>query len=142
MIVTPRFAEKHDYKYNITDKYGVDPTDMEHLVLPAAPGLGKNPGAEHYGAGGVAEGMAGAGAGEDKYDKYQAPDMSHLHPNLDHLHSRYSLSEVELATNLRRSFTITEKAPTRAFSWLKKAKRSTIQCNLDTGTKIINDGRL
>ena len=63
VIVTPRFAEKHDYKYNITDKYGVDPTDMEHLVLPAAPGLGKNPGAEHYGAGGVAEGMAGAGAG-------------------------------------------------------------------------------
>ena len=55
VIVTPRFAEKHDYKYNITDKYGVDPTDMEHLVLPAAPGLGKNPGAEHYGAGGVAD---------------------------------------------------------------------------------------
>ena len=98
VIVTPRFAEKHDYKYNITDKYGVDPTDMEHLVLPAAPGLGKNPGAEHYGAGGVAEGMAGAGAGEDKYDKYQAPDMSHLHPNLDHLHSRYSLSEVQQRT--------------------------------------------
>ena len=121
VIVTPRFAEKHDYKYNITDKYGVDPTDMEHLVLPAAPGLGKNPGAEHYGAGGVAEGMAGAGAGagEDKYDKYQAPDMSHLHPNLDHLHSRYSLSEVELASNHRRSFTITENA----FSWLQKAKR-------------------
>ena len=28
-------------------------------------------------------------------------------------------AQIELATNFRRSFTITEQAPTRAFSWLK-----------------------
>ena len=82
-------VEKHDYKYNISDKYGVDPTDglggvgTEHLVLPAAP-LGK-PLPDHY--------NPEPGLGEDKYDKYQTPDMIHLHSNLDHLHSRYSLSE-------------------------------------------------
>ena len=86
--LTPTKIEKHDYKYNITDKYGVDPTDLgvagaEHLVLPAAP-LGKA-GPDHYNPDSM--------AGDDKYDKYQAPDMSHLHSNLDHLHSRYSLSE-------------------------------------------------
>ena len=84
-------VEKHDYKYNISDKYGVDPTDglagvgAEHLVLPAAP-LGKAL-PDHYNPD---PGSLGA---EDKYDKYQTPDMSHLHSNLDHLHSRYSLSE-------------------------------------------------
>ena len=88
--LTSTKVEKHDYKYNISDKYGVDPTDglggvgAEHLVLPAAP-LGK-PLADHYNP---ETGLAG----DDKYDKYQTPDMSHLHSNLDHLHSRYSLSE-------------------------------------------------
>ena len=42
--------EKHDYKYNITDKYGLEGGDIgvsaDHLVLPAAP-LSK-PGADHY----------------------------------------------------------------------------------------------
>lgn len=86
--LTATKVEKHDYKYNITDKYGVDPTDLggvgaEHLVLPAAP-LGK-PTTDHYNPDSI--------SGEDKYDKYQAPDMSHLHSNLDHLHSRYALPE-------------------------------------------------
>ena len=78
--------EKHDYKYNIggESKYGVDPSDPmgggEHLVLPAAP-LTKT---DHYNPESI--------SGEDKYDKYQAPDMSHLH-SVDHLHSRYALPE-------------------------------------------------
>ena len=79
-------VEKHDYKYNIggESKYGVDPSDPmgggEHLVLPAAP-LTKT---DHYNPESI--------SGEDKYDKYQAPDMSHLH-SVDHLHSRYALPE-------------------------------------------------
>ena len=90
-VLSSTKVEKHDYKYNISDKYGVDPTDglggvgPEHLVLPAAP-LGKAL-PDHYNPDPTAIG------GEDKYDKYQTPDMSHLHSNLDHLHSRYSLSE-------------------------------------------------
>lgn len=89
--LTSTKIEKHDYKYNISDKYaGVDPTDLgvgsEHLVLPAAPGLGKV--GDHYNPDSI------TGAETDKYgDKYQAPDMTHLHSNLDHLHSRYTLSE-------------------------------------------------
>lgn len=87
--LTTAKIEKHDYKYNISDKYGVDPTDLgvvgsEHLVLPAAPGLTKT-GSDPYNPDSI--------TGDDKYDKYQTPDMSHLHSNLDHLHSRYSLSE-------------------------------------------------
>ena len=48
--LTSTKIEKHDYKYNITDKY--DPvselgvTGSEHLVLPAAP-ISKH-GADHY----------------------------------------------------------------------------------------------
>ena len=90
-VLSSTKVEKHDYKYNISDKYGVDPTDglagvgAEHLVLPAAP-LGKAL-PDHYNP------ETGTLGGEDKYDKYQTPDMSHLHSNLDHLHSRYSLSE-------------------------------------------------
>ena len=87
--LTSAKIEKHEYKYNINDKYG-DPTDpgMEHLVLPAAPGLGKDP----YHPGALeSDKYGGPGAGSDKY---QAPDMSHLTGHgLDHLHSRYSLSE-------------------------------------------------
>ena len=77
-------VEKHDYKYNIgaETKYGVDPSDPmgEHLVLPAAP-LSKT---DHYNPDSI--------SGDDKYDKYQAPDMSHLH-GVDHLHPRYALPE-------------------------------------------------
>jgi hypothetical protein len=82
-------VEKHDYKYNIGPeaKYGVDPSDpmgqgSEHLVLPQ-PGALTKP--DHYNP----ESIAG---GEDKYDKYQAPDMSHLHGSVD-LHPRYALPE-------------------------------------------------
>ena len=88
--LTSAKIEKHEYKYNINDnKYG-DPSDpgMEHLVLPAAPGLGKDP--YHPGALGSEADKYGAASG----DKYQTPDMSHLTGHgLDHLHSRYSLSE-------------------------------------------------
>ena len=81
-------VEKHDYKFNIgaETKYGVDPSDpmgqqaAEHLVLPAA-----HPKSDPYNP----ESISG---GEDKYDKYQAPDMSHLHSSVD-LRSPYALPE-------------------------------------------------
>ena len=38
--------------------------------------------------------------------------------------------EVELATNLREVFTIREKAPTRAFSWLREATTASTFKNL------------
>ena len=71
----PTKVEKHDYKYSLHDKYGVEGGPelggADHLVLPAAP-LGKHDG------------------GYDALDdKYQAPDMSHLSPVPD-LHSRYA----------------------------------------------------
>ncbi|XP_023331889.1 forkhead box protein A1-A isoform X2 [Eurytemora carolleeae] len=75
----PTKLEKHDYKYSLHDKYGVDPGDIggtDHLVLPAAP-LGKH---DHYGSDPISE------------DKYQTPDMSHLSPVSD-LHARYALPE-------------------------------------------------
>ena len=87
-------VEKHDYKFNIgagqDTKYGVDPVDPmgqqapgnnEHLVLPAA-----HPKSDPYNP----ESVSG---GEDKYDKYQAPDMSHLHSSTVDLRSPYALPE-------------------------------------------------
>ena len=70
-------------------KYGVDPSDHlggggDHLVLPAAPNPLNPKAADHYNPESI--------GGEDKYDKYQAPDMSHLHAPVD-LHSRYALPE-------------------------------------------------
>ena len=50
LLIDSTKIEKHDYKYNITDKYGLEGGDIgvsaDHLVLPAAP-LSK-PGADHY----------------------------------------------------------------------------------------------
>lgn len=88
--LAPTKVEKHDYKFNIgaETKYGVDPSDPmgqqaasnEHLVLPAA-----HPKTDPYNP----ESISG---GDDKYDKYQAPDMSHLHSSVD-LRSPYALPE-------------------------------------------------
>ena len=94
--------------------------DAEGRAADEAPCARAAPAAEGVRAAARPHRAAGLAARQDRARALRADDadtaetLQEVHGGVDHKQVR-----VELQMNLREVFTITEKIPTRAFSWLK-----------------------